>query len=51
MVEVKQSIETNEESRKTEQVTKIETKLVTAEQNREKEMQRKMETIKKNVCI
>jgi stathmin len=47
-MEVKQTIESTEENRKTEKVTKIESKLTTAEQNREKEIQRKLEIIKKN---
>lgn len=50
-MEVKQTIESTEENRKTEKVTKIESKLTTAEQNREKEIQRKLEIIKKNVGI
>lgn len=40
-----------EEVRKTETTKRIETKLSTAEQNREKEIQRKLEVVKKNVCI
>jgi stathmin len=48
LMEVKQTIESTEENRKTEKVTKIESKLTTAEQNREKEIQRKLEIIKKN---
>jgi stathmin len=47
-MEVKQTIESTIENRKTEKVTKIESKLTTAEQNREKEIQRKLEIIKKN---
>ena len=50
-MEVKQTIESTEESRKSENITKIESKLTTAEQNREKEIQRKLENIKKNVRI
>lgn len=49
--EIKGSIEVVKEVRKTETSKKIETKLTTAEQNREKEIQRKLELIKRNVCI
>lgn len=38
-----------DEIRKSEQSKLIETKLIVAEQNREKEIQRKLENIKKNV--
>lgn len=38
-----------EESRKIEKVTQIETKLTAAEQKREKELQKKLENIKKHV--
>lgn len=51
MVEVKQTIESIEETRKTEKISKIETKLTAAELKREKEIQRKLENIKKNVRI
>lgn len=51
LVEVKQSIESTEESRKTETLSKIETKLTVAEQKREQEIQRKLENIKVNVRI
>lgn len=51
MVEVKTTVENAEESRKTEKVTKIETKLSLAEQNREKEIQKKLEIAKKYVGI
>lgn len=50
-MEVKQIVETTEESRKTEKLSKIETKLTVAEQKREQEMQRKLENIKINVGI
>lgn len=48
-MEVKQIVESTEESRKTETLSKIETKLTVAEQKREKEIQRKLENIKINV--
>lgn len=51
MVEVKQTIESNQENRKTEKINKLETKLTAAEQKREQELQRKLEKIKENVCI
>lgn len=51
MVEVKQTIESTEENRKTEKVIKIESKLTAAEQKREQELQRKLEKIKENVRI
>lgn len=51
MVEVKQSIESNEENRKTEKINRLEIKLTAAEQKREQELQRKLEKIKENVCI
>lgn len=51
MVEVKTTVENAEENRKTEKVTKIENKLSIAEQNREKELQKKLEIAKKYVCI
>lgn len=44
-MEIKQT----EETRKTEYSAQIETKLTTAEQNREKEIQKKLETAKKYV--
>lgn len=48
-MEVKQTIESTEESRKTETLSKIESKLTVAEQKREKEIQRKLENIKLSV--
>lgn len=44
-MEIKQTVESIQETRK----TLIETKLTTAEQNREKEIQKKMEIAKKRV--
>lgn len=44
-MEIKQTVET----RKTEYSAQIETKLTTAEQNREKELQKKLEAAKKYV--
>lgn len=50
-MEVKQTIESTEESRKTETLSKIESKLTVAEQKREKEIQRKLENIKMSVSL
>ncbi|KAK9730406.1 Stathmin family [Popillia japonica] len=48
LLEVKQSIETVEDTRRSEKTMKIETKLTAAEQKREQELQKKLELIKKN---
>lgn len=46
---VKASLETGEEARKTETLTEIENKLSMASVNREKELQKKIENVKKQV--
>ncbi|XP_031344550.1 tropomyosin isoform X2 [Photinus pyralis] len=46
--EIKENIEVTEEVLKTERSKRLETKLTAAELNREKEIQRKLEVIKKN---
>lgn len=51
LLEVKQINETVEDTRRSEKTIKIETKLSAAEQKREKELQKKLEVIKKNVRI
>lgn len=51
LLEVKQSIETVEDTRRSEKTIQIESKLNAAEQKREKELQKKLENIKKNVRI
>lgn len=50
-VEIRQTVESVQEVRKTEVTAQIETKLTTAEQKREKEIQRKLEIAKKLVNI